>query len=179
MPKVEIRIERRNGRGALDVHIIGYDELTGAHFYSQPAEDVSDISDGCDRRPSQRRTIGKDKIRCIMCALLSHVPENLASDDDRLKVEVKAVQSGDAGIERTGVIFHDETGSLRVAIRIVGTDHVYEAMAIGYGDVKCFLCTVFATGQIPGLSGGFGSCADLCRPGCHGLPYLQKKKAPS
>jgi len=180
MQKIEIRIERWNEYGTLDVHIIGYDDMTGTYFYSKLAEGMPDIFTGRGRRLSSRWMIGRDKIRCIICALLSGVPDTgSATVDDWLNIEVKAVQGGDGGIERTGTVFHDETGKLKIAVKIPGTDHIYETMAIGYGDVKCFLRAVFTAGRIPRLSGGFSPCPDLCRPGCQGLSFLPKTKAPS
>ncbi|MEI7750327.1 MAG: hypothetical protein WCJ25_05005 [Candidatus Moraniibacteriota bacterium] len=172
MPDIEIRIERPNRTGRPDVHIVDRCEKgeTVGLYYSYV---------GIHSR--FKRWIEPNMIRCIVCSLLSDMTDEVSGPVNQTHVEVKATEFGTSGIRRVGTIYRDVNGMLNLAVRTVGTDHGYYHMSIGYGDVKCFLYEVFTTGRVPELGNNSfgGSCVALCRPGCRGLPFLQKAKAPS
>jgi hypothetical protein len=167
MPDIDIRIERPNRTGRPDVHIIGMSEESESAiarlYYS-----YAGISHGF------KRWIEPDMIRCIVCSILSDAKFDPSGLTEPTLVEVKVTEFGASGIKRVGTIYHRDKGEHGVAVRSAGTDHRYDFMNIGYGDVKCFLCDVFTTGRVPELGNGFGTCPNRCRPSCQGLPFLRK-----
>lgn len=125
------------------------------------------------------REIFPHEVRCIVCALVSGLPDH-AGPDVAPRVAMKVTRESDGGVGKEYNVVSGD-GGLRILLRDAGTG-VSESMDIRFGELKCFFCLLFNRGVFPEHIREIGNvCPDLCRAGCPGLPFIPKNnhKAPS
>lgn len=116
------------------------------------------------------REIVSKEIRCIVCALISGVPDHVGQGASP-RIEMK-VSKADVGKQCNVVSAGDDR--FHLSLRDTDTG-ISESMKVRFGELKCLLYLLFNEERFPGsVREAIGSCGELCRVGCSGLPFVPK-----